>query len=47
MPIGVDIGSRTPAQIALAVLADVLATHNGKGLASVDVEPAHTLCASA
>lgn len=47
MPIGVDIGSRTPAQIALAVLADVLATHNGKGLASVDVEPAHTLCTSA
>ncbi|MBB3141607.1 XdhC family protein [Halomonas organivorans] len=29
MPIGLDIGSRTPAEIALAVMADIVATQRG------------------
>ncbi len=32
MPIGVAIGSKTPAQIALAILADLLARYHGKTL---------------
>lgn len=30
MPIGLDIGSRTPAEIALAVLADIMRVYRGK-----------------
>jgi len=30
MPIGLDLGSKTPAEIALAVMADVLRVYHGK-----------------
>ncbi|WP_438362323.1 XdhC family protein [Marinobacterium sedimentorum] len=30
MPIGMDLGSKTPAQIALSAMADILGTFNGK-----------------
>lgn len=30
MPIGLDLGSKTPSEIALAVMADVVRTFNGK-----------------
>nr|WP_297461980.1 XdhC family protein [uncultured Halomonas sp.] len=30
MPIGLDLGSKTPAEIALAVIADVMRVHNGR-----------------
>ncbi|MFC0266451.1 XdhC family protein [Kushneria aurantia] len=30
MPIGMDLGSKTPAEIALAVVADVMRVHNGR-----------------
>lgn len=30
MPIGLDLGSKTPAEIALAVVADVMRVHNGR-----------------
>ncbi|WP_136066340.1 XdhC family protein [Modicisalibacter radicis] len=30
MPIGLDLGSKTPAEIALAVVADIMRTHNGR-----------------
>lgn len=33
-PIGLDIGSHTPAEIALSVLAELIADRNGRSLAS-------------
>ncbi|OCT34518.1 hypothetical protein A6E19_22195 [Pseudomonas putida] len=30
MPIGLDLGSKSPAEIALAVMADVLRVYRGK-----------------
>jgi xanthine dehydrogenase accessory factor len=30
MPIGLDLGSKTPAEIALSVMADVLRVYRGK-----------------
>jgi xanthine dehydrogenase accessory factor len=38
-PVGLDIGSRTPAEIALAIIADVVATRNALGRAE-PVSPA-------
>lgn len=35
MPIGLDIGSRTPAEIALSVMADVLRVYRGKARAAL------------
>lgn len=30
MPIGLDLSSKTPTEIALAVMADILRVYNGK-----------------
>lgn len=45
MPIGVDIGSKTPAQIALAILADLLARYHGKTLSVAQTPEAPRLTA--
>lgn len=45
MPIGVDIGSKTPAQIALAILADLLARYHGKTLSVAPTPEAPRLTA--
>lgn len=46
MPIGMDLGSKTPAEIALAVVADVMRVHNGcrhHDPVAASVEPADVL----
>ncbi len=35
MPIGLDLGSKTPAEIALAVVADIMRVHHGRARASL------------
>jgi xanthine dehydrogenase accessory factor len=39
MPIGLDLGSKTPAEIALAIMADVVRVRRGKSL-NTPPEPA-------
>ncbi|WP_106477338.1 XdhC family protein [Phytohalomonas tamaricis] len=40
MPIGLDLGSKAPAEIALAVVADVMRVYNGKTTMTMDDEKA-------
>jgi xanthine dehydrogenase accessory factor len=41
-PIGLDIGAVDPAEIAVAVMAEIIASARGKGLRAHDPAPAAT-----
>lgn len=45
MPIGLALGSKTPAEIALAIMADIVRTQHGKRLG--DLDPMATLVIAA